>query len=210
VLTDTKIRSAKTDEKRYRIADSDGFIEISPSGKKYWRFRSNENGKRSCHDLGEYPCVSLQRARELRNQARHPVKEENKPNESLFSHVAEEWMTAHEQKLSNDKEKQNIRSRLNTHILPFIGDTKIAVLTTINILPLLQRLSNAGKHEMSRRVKQIISFTLVLLLNSGFIILVRYSSLRNFVDLVTAWLGIVFVRIVSLCNGGESGIRVKL
>ncbi|MDR1516039.1 MAG: tyrosine-type recombinase/integrase [Synergistaceae bacterium] len=59
--------------------------------------------------------------------------------------------------MSNDKEKQNIRSRLNTHILPFIGDMKIAILTTIDILPLLQRLSNAGKHEMSRRVKQIVS-----------------------------------------------------
>jgi integrase len=66
-------------------------------------------------------------------------------------------MTSHEQKLSNDKEKQNIRSRLNTHILPFIGDIKIADLTTVDILPLMQRLSVIGKHEMSRRVKQIIS-----------------------------------------------------
>ncbi|MDR1516040.1 MAG: Arm DNA-binding domain-containing protein [Synergistaceae bacterium] len=96
MLTDTKIRNAKTAEKRYRIADSDGlYIEISPSGKKYWRFRSNENGKRSWRGLGEYPFVSLQQARELRYQARQPIKEENKPNESLFSQVAQEWMSAH-------------------------------------------------------------------------------------------------------------------
>jgi integrase len=142
------------------MADSDGlYIEISPSGKKYWRFRANRNGKRSWLDLGEYPFVSLQEARELRNQARLPAKADYglQDKDILFSRVAAEWVSMLEQKLTNGKEKQNIVGRLNNHILPFIGDAKIAGLTTADILPLMRRLSLMGKHEMSRRVKQIIS-----------------------------------------------------
>jgi hypothetical protein len=99
MLTETKIKNAKPTEARYRIADIDGlYIEISPSGKKYWRFRSNKNGKRSWLSLGEYPYVSLREARELRNKARHPAEPEIKKNDVLFSEVALEWMVAHEKK----------------------------------------------------------------------------------------------------------------
>jgi integrase len=160
VLTDAKIRNAKTREVRYRIADSEGlYIEISPSGRKYWRFRENRSGRRSWRNLGEYPHISLQQARELKNQARFPNEDESKPQPSsaVFSQVAEAWMKSHEQGLSNYKEKQNIASRLKNHILPFIGDAKIADLTTSDILPIIQRISVIGKHETSRRVKQIIS-----------------------------------------------------
>lgn len=119
MLTDTKIRNAKTREVRYRIADSEGlYIEISTSGRKYWRFRENRDGRRSWRDLGEYPHVSLQQARELKNKARFSNEEESKPQRScaIFSQVAEAWMKSHEQGLSDDKEKRNIASRLKNHI----------------------------------------------------------------------------------------------
>jgi hypothetical protein len=131
------------------MADGDGlYIEISPTGKKYWRFRRNKDGKRSWQGLGEYPRVSLREARELKNRAPDPAEPENKTPCALFSQVASEWADAHEQKLTNNKEKHNIRSRLNAHILPFISDMKIADLTATDILPLMQRLNNAGKHEI--------------------------------------------------------------
>jgi integrase len=183
MLTDTKIRNAKPVEKRYRIADSDGlYIEISPSGKKYWRFRSNTGGKRSWHDLGEYPHVSLRQARELRDKARHPAEAPHTTGSCLFSQAASEWVDIHERKLNNDKEKQNIRSRLDNHILPFIGGKEIAELTAMDILPLMKRLSMIGKYEMSRRVKQIISQIFRYAIMSGYCQNDPTYALRGFID----------------------------
>jgi integrase len=157
MLTDTKIKNAKTSDKRYRIADMDGlYIEITPTGKKYWRFRANVGGKRSWRDLGEYPHVSLQQARELKNQMRLLPTAPGKKR-AVFSQVASEWAAMHEHRLNNEKEKQNVRSRLANHILPFIGDMGVAEISTADLLPLMRRLESAGKHEMARRVKQIIS-----------------------------------------------------
>ncbi|MDR1943264.1 MAG: integrase arm-type DNA-binding domain-containing protein, partial [Synergistaceae bacterium] len=183
MLTDTKIKSARPSKKRYRIADMDGlYIEITPAGKKYWRFRSNENGKRNWHNLGEYPFVTLQQARELRDGKRHALPVAPKKHEETFSQVASEWVKLHEQKLSNEKEKQNIRSRLNTHILPFIGDRNIAELNTVDILPLMQRLGNIGKYEMSRRVKQIISQVFRYGIMTGYCQNDPTYALRGFLD----------------------------
>jgi integrase len=185
MLTDTKIRNAKPGEKRYRMADNDGlYIEISPSGKKYWRFRSNNGGKRSWRDLGEYPHVSLQQARELKNQARHPdgEKDTRARENCLFSQAASEWIDIHERKLNNEKEKQNIRSRLENHILPFIGGREIAELTTMDILPLMKRLSVIGKYEMCRRVKQIISQVFRYAIMSGRCQNDPTYALRGFID----------------------------
>jgi integrase len=165
------------------MADNDGlYIEISPNGKKYWRFRSNRDGKRSWRDLGEYPYVSLQEARELKNQACHPVEEKDDHIGCPFSQAASEWIDIHERKLNNDKEKQNIRSRLKNHILPFIGDREIAELTAIDILPLMKRLSAIGKYEMCRRVKQIISQVFRYAIMSGYCQNDPTYALRGFID----------------------------
>ncbi len=45
-LTDTKVRSAKPEEKEYSLVDGDGMsLLVKPSGSKYWRFRFRFGGK---------------------------------------------------------------------------------------------------------------------------------------------------------------------
>lgn len=40
-LTDTKVRSAKPEEKEYSLVDGDGmFLLVHPNGSKYWRLAS--------------------------------------------------------------------------------------------------------------------------------------------------------------------------
>ena len=47
-LSDTRARSLKPADKKYRTADTDGlYIEVSPNGKKRWVFRyTDDHGKR--------------------------------------------------------------------------------------------------------------------------------------------------------------------
>ncbi|MCV5802182.1 Arm DNA-binding domain-containing protein, partial [Escherichia coli] len=45
-LTDTKVRSAKSEEKEYSLVDGDGMsLLVKPGGSKYWRFRFRFGGK---------------------------------------------------------------------------------------------------------------------------------------------------------------------
>ena len=49
MLTDIKIRQAKSRDKTYKLADGRGlYIEVSTNGSKYWRYkyRVTANGKR--------------------------------------------------------------------------------------------------------------------------------------------------------------------
>lgn len=70
-LTDTAIRNAKPAEKSRKMADGGGlYIEISPSGGKWWRFKYRFEGKEKRLALGVYPDVGLKDAREKHADAR--------------------------------------------------------------------------------------------------------------------------------------------
>jgi hypothetical protein len=53
-LTDTKVRSAKSEEKEYSLVDG-MFLLIHPNGSKYWRFRFRFGGKQHLMAFGVYP-----------------------------------------------------------------------------------------------------------------------------------------------------------
>jgi len=70
-LTDTAIRTAKPTDKPFRLFDAGGpYIEVSPSGGKWWRFKYRVGGKEKRISLGVYPEVSLKTAREKRDEVR--------------------------------------------------------------------------------------------------------------------------------------------
>ena len=81
-LTDTSIRSTKPGKRPIRLFDARGlYLEISPSGGKWWRFKYRFAGKEKRLSLGVYPDVPLagrkdkaghriEGARDKRDQAR--------------------------------------------------------------------------------------------------------------------------------------------
>jgi hypothetical protein len=55
-LTDTAIRSAKGQEKPYKLGDSGGlFLLVQPSGGKLWRLKYRIDGVEKKLSLGAYP-----------------------------------------------------------------------------------------------------------------------------------------------------------
>ncbi|WP_338150094.1 Arm DNA-binding domain-containing protein [Burkholderia multivorans] len=70
-LTETDIAAAPPHEKPYRLTDGDGlYLEITPSGGKYWRFKYRFAGKQKVLALGVYPNVTPAEARNQRDAAR--------------------------------------------------------------------------------------------------------------------------------------------
>lgn len=69
MLTDGRIRAAKPSDRQYRLADYGGlYLQVEPSGGRYWRFNYRLHGRQKTLALGVYPDVSLVKAR-----ARHQV-----------------------------------------------------------------------------------------------------------------------------------------
>lgn len=116
-LTDVAVRNAKPKAKYYRLADGDGLsLEVSPKGKKNWRFRFFYNAKEQMQSLGQYPTVSLSDARLKRDDARklldegkHPTREKQAQKlrnlhngENSFENVARRWAELRKGSL-NDK-----------------------------------------------------------------------------------------------------------
>ncbi|WP_426400504.1 Arm DNA-binding domain-containing protein [Ralstonia sp. R-29] len=64
-LIDIAIRSAKPADKLQRLFDGNGlYLEVSPSGGKWWRLKYRIDGKEKRLSVGVYPDVSLRAARE--------------------------------------------------------------------------------------------------------------------------------------------------
>jgi len=70
-LTDTAARNARPREKAYRLTDEKGmYLEVHPSGSKYWRLKYRFAGREKRLALGVYPDVSLKAVRDKRDAAR--------------------------------------------------------------------------------------------------------------------------------------------
>lgn len=106
-ITDIAARNAAPREKTYRLADSGGmYLEVSPSGGKYWRLKYRFNGKEKRLALGVYPTVGLAAARKKRDIAREQLAAGIDPGEkkkidkrtarlnanNSFEVVAREWL----------------------------------------------------------------------------------------------------------------------
>ncbi len=105
-LTDTAVRNAKPRKGAVRLFDERGlYLEISPAGGKWWRFKYRFNGKEKRLSLGTYPSVRLKDARDRREVARRLLAGGIDPSENRkaqrsaradraansFEVVAREW-----------------------------------------------------------------------------------------------------------------------
>ncbi len=70
-LTVRELDAAKPAAKPYKLSDAHGLcLLINPSGSKLWRYRYSFEGKEKMMALGEYPLVTLTKARDLHFAAR--------------------------------------------------------------------------------------------------------------------------------------------
>jgi hypothetical protein len=108
-LTNTAIRNAKPSNKPIRLFDERGlYLEVSPTGGKWWRLKFRFEGKEKRLSLGVYPDVPLKDARDRRDAALKLladgiVPSENRKAQKLaradsaansFEVVAREWLSS--------------------------------------------------------------------------------------------------------------------
>ncbi len=165
-LTNTAIRNAKPGEKSRKVFDGRGlYLEISPSGGKWWRLKYRFDGKDKRISLGTYPDVSLKDARERREAARRQIANQLDPSElrklekaarvesvsNSFEVVACEWFAKHEPNWSTGHADRVI-SRLKRDVFPWIGSKPIADITAPLMLETVRRIEARGALDTAHRV----------------------------------------------------------
>jgi len=165
MITNTQISKAKSKEKTYTISDGGGLaLAINHQGGKYWHMRCTVNGKRKLLSLGVYPAVSLQEAREKRDQYKKiiasgldPVIEKKKEKlaqqEYTFEELLREWHQWHYKDKATTTSNKVIR-HLERYIIPELGAYKVSDLTPPILLECLRKVEATEKLETTQRLKQ--------------------------------------------------------
>ena len=164
-LTDTSIRNAKPANKAKKMFDGRGlYLEVAPSGSKWWRLKYRFGGKEKRLSLGVYPDVSLKDARDRRDEARKLLANEIDPSEvrkakraakgeraaNSFEVVGREWFAKHSSNWAANHANRIIR-RLERDIFPWIGGKPIADITAPQLLEVIRRIEQRGALETAHR-----------------------------------------------------------
>jgi integrase len=167
-LTDTKVRSVKSREKSFKIADGKGlFLVVQPNGSKYWRFRYRFGGKEKLLAIGIYPDVTLADARRKRDDARKLLADDTDPgmakqlkkrakklvSENSFEAITREWHIKFSSKWTPEHGAK-ILIRLEKDIFPWLGHRPITEITAPELLAVLRRIENRGAIETAHRTLQ--------------------------------------------------------
>lgn len=169
-LTDIQIKNLKYSGKPMKIADGGGlYLYLSASGKKLWRLGYYFERKAKVLSFGEYPVVTLQRAREKRMEAkqllaegidpaavRKAAKEEQISEvKDMFQSIALEWFEARTTDFS-EKHRGTVMYRLEKYIFPIIGKEHIDRMEAQDVLKIVLPIEKKGQNETARRLLQII------------------------------------------------------
>ena len=167
-LSPVQIKNAKPKDKPYKLADGSGlYLEVMPTGSKLWRMKfRQENGKENRLSFGNYPDISLEQARQRREDARKlkangvdpaehkkAVKASNKAQtQNTFEIIGREWFG----KFSTnwvEAHASKIISRLERDVFPYVGHRPISEINAPDLLSVLRRIEERGAIETAHRCK---------------------------------------------------------
>ena len=153
-LTDIICKNAKPETKPKKLSDGKGlYLEVMPSGSKYWRMKYRFNKKEKRLALGVYPEISLKEVREKRDEARKQLADGIDPSqlkkqkkltqyissENSFEVIAREWHA--DRKLAwTDRHAKYVLRRLEADIFPVLGFKAIQDITAPELLAALRKI----------------------------------------------------------------------
>ncbi|WP_165078322.1 MULTISPECIES: integrase arm-type DNA-binding domain-containing protein [unclassified Desulfovibrio] len=168
-LTDTAIRTAKPQTKTVRMFDGGGlYLELAPSGGKWWRLKYRVEGKEKRISLGTYPTIGLKEARLRRDDAKRllangidPSAQRQATKASIqskradsFEAVSREWFAKHVNQLAPSYGKK-VRSLFEKKVFPVFGGKHIAEVEPSDILMAARHVEESGALETAHRLVQL-------------------------------------------------------
>lgn len=172
-LTDTAVKNAKPGrkpsgertDKPYAMTDGGGlWLQVHPTGAKYWRYSYRYCGREKLLSLGVYPDISLKKARDRHAELRRLLADGVDPSANrkalkaakteregnTFEIIGREWFDKFSPEWA-EGHKRGIRQRLERDIYPWLGSKPVAEIGAIEILSALKRVEGRGALETAHR-----------------------------------------------------------
>jgi len=169
MLTDTRAKSAKPQDKLYKLTDERGLhLSVYPSGSKLWQMRYRIEGKEKTASLGKYPEVSLAEAREKRDEMRKLVTKDIDPviaqrtakeakklaQAHSFEAVARQWFDSWKAARSPRHADYVIR-RLEADVFPALGKRPISEIQAPELVKMMKAIEKRGALDIAKRCHQM-------------------------------------------------------
>jgi len=168
-LTELQIKKAKPEPgKSIRLFDARGmYLEVSETGRKWWRLKYRHAGKEKRLSLGVYPETTLKQARDHCDEARKLLSHGVDPSlqrkadklasaarsDDTFEKIGREWYEK-QAEIWVPEHAGRVLSRLERDIFPFVGVRPITAIETPELLGVLRRIESRGVRETVRRARQ--------------------------------------------------------
>jgi integrase len=170
-LTDISIKSAKSRERDYKLADGGGlYLLVTASGGKLWRLKFRMDGIERKLSLGKYPALGLGDARKARDAAKVKIAGGSDPAAAkrreriaaklsaatTFDAVAVEYIA----KIEREGLAPATISKLNWARLwlrPAIGNRPVDQIEAHELLALLKKQESADVLETAKRTRAFAS-----------------------------------------------------
>ena len=170
-LTDIAIKSAKTRERDYKLADGGGlYLLVTASGGKLWRLKFRIDGIERKLSLGKYPALGLSEARKARDTAKAKIASGNDPAaakrreriaaklsaETTFDAVAQEYIN----KLEREGLAPATISKLHwarRWLRPAVGKRPVDQIEAHELLAVLRKQESADALETAKRTRAFAS-----------------------------------------------------
>lgn len=171
MLTVKELDSAKPRAKPYKLADGQGlYLEVMPTGAKYWRLKYRVAGKEKRLAFGVYPEVRPQEARDKARTARDMLRAGIDPGEAkktakreavmaranTFEVVAREWLEGLKSQVGAPQHQRTV-ARMERDVFPWLGQRPLADIDAPEILVLLKRVDGRGARYTVHRLRGEIS-----------------------------------------------------
>ena len=164
-LTEARIRAAKPQHAAYKLADTRGLhLLITSAGGRLWRFRYRYAGRENTLGLGPYPEITLQEARDRREDLRRMLKHGVDPSAerkaakaatadraaNSFEVVAREWYGKNKDAWARTHAARILR-RFERDVFPWMGGIPVAAVSPPELLAVLRRIESRGRIETAHR-----------------------------------------------------------
>lgn len=161
MFTDTMIKRLKPEELDYTRSEGNGFsVRVMPSGSKTWLYVYAIDGKRRKMNLGQYPDVTLETARQRFEDAKRQVKngidplvvEEEKKDTRRKTPTMNELVTDYieYQKAEGKKAWREVERVLLREVVPRWKNKKITDLERDDMVRLVRDISKRAPVQANR------------------------------------------------------------
>ena len=170
MLTTIQIKSAKAQDRAYKLADSGGlYLLVQPNGSKLWRYKFRVGGVEGKQSFGAFPEVSLAEARGLHGDSRKLVAQGINPVQAkqelkivqvqeqlervrgTFAAVMSDWGAATAVGLRPSTVKQRQRE-IDNDLMPKLKNRPMDGITRLELTALLKDVEKRAP-EVARNLR---------------------------------------------------------